>query len=582
MADHPENSDPTVGYITGTSGTETFQFVSTTGLMPGRLEYVVLNQFPDHREGRTGTIDVLAQVTKIGVASRILDDTLGYDETVAILTGKFTDRPRVQLEARIIGFLDERGAVRRPRFAASPGHPVRRASNELLKRFFCHEIPHGIDVGHLIDRPGVPVLLNPNGLRRHLAIIAQTGAGKSYLAGRILECLLELGGTVVVLDPNSDYVQIRKVAEDAERSYAGARKTPFADQVDIYRIPGIQNHRFNDDVIGSSQPFTVRFADLSFDEVLDLARVDERYTRIAAAIRQALDSIRAETDTYGPRDLLERLEQMSQPQTGGEEPDASQQGSDSGDEQVADAENHRATPVRTATPDDCRRAIDYIRPLTDYRIWAQENINLHRMLEPARATIIDLAGGGHKTVEIVASKILKLIWARALRGELPHPVFVFLEEAHNLVPGRGQETRASGIINTIASEGRKFKVFLVAITQRPSKINEDTLSQCGSQVIMQITNTRDQQAIANAVEAASADLVSDLPGLNRGEAVVLGQLTRIPALISVGGRTSAEGGADIDLIEALEVARGTASVQEGVAAASARSGALPARGREAL
>ena len=38
-----------------------------------------------------------------------------------------------------------------------------------------------------------PVLLDPNGLRRHLAIIAQTGAGKSYLAGKLFESLLQQG-----------------------------------------------------------------------------------------------------------------------------------------------------------------------------------------------------------------------------------------------------------------------------------------------------------------------------------------------------------------------------------------------------
>src|SRR5690606_4270785 len=109
------------------------------------------------------------------------------------------------------------------------------------------------------------------------------------------------------------------------------------------------------------------------------------------------------------------------------------------------------------------------------------------------ATILDLAGGGRKVVEYTAARMLTQIWERALAGRLPHPVFVLLEEAHNLVPGHDRRTRASAIINTIASEGRKFRVFLIVVTQRPSKINEETLSQCGSQIIMQVTNGRDQQ-----------------------------------------------------------------------------------------
>ncbi len=129
-----------------------------------------------------------------------------------------------------------------------------------------------------------------------------------------------------------------------------------------------------------------------------------------------------------------------------------------------------------------------------------------------------------------------------------------LEEAHNLIPANGQ-TRASRIINTIAAEGRKFRVFLTMITQRPSRINQDALSQCGSQIIMQLTNPDDQRAVQRASEAISAELLGDLPGLNKGEAVVLGQLTRIPVMVRVTGRASAEGGSDVDIVAELRRAK---------------------------
>lgn len=596
MTNQHESDPDLVGYIIGTSGTDTFQFVSTTGLMPGRLEYIVLRDFPDQLGGQPRKVSVLAQVTRVGVASRILDEDLNFDETVAILTGRFSDRPRVILDARIIGHLDERGSVRRPRFAAAPGHPVRRAGDDLLRGFFCHQIDHGILAGHLLDRPDVDVMLNPNGLRRHLAIIAQTGAGKSYLAGRILECLIELGATTIVLDPNSDYVQIRKRSTDAERPYATAGRTPFADRVDVYRIPGLTHYRYNADLVGDSRDFTVRFSDLAPYDILELAGVDERYVRIAAAVRAALAELRTGGTGFGPGDLVRKLRQMARrskasasdghgrPEGDGPEGGANgAQGQEDGpdtervpdEDEAENGEDHGKIEA-----DDFLRAITYIEPLKGYPIWGEHNIDLERALEPHRATILDLAGGGRKVVEYTAARMLTQIWERALAGRLPHPVFVLLEEAHNLVPGHDRRTRASAIINTIASEGRKFRVFLIVVTQRPSKINEETLSQCGSQIIMQVTNGRDQQAIANAVEAASSQLVSDLAGLNRGEAVVLGQLTRIPAIINVSGRLSAEGGADIDVIEALEKALQTAEVRRGAQAASSSHPVRPARGRE--
>ncbi len=103
------------------------------------------------------------------------------------------------------------------------------------------------------------VKLDPNGLSRHLAIIAQTGAGKSYLAGKILEDLLGLGATIIVLDPNSDYVQLRKVIEDERVPYRQARLTEHAGRIDLYRVPGIENRRYSEDLGGPSRPYTIRF-----------------------------------------------------------------------------------------------------------------------------------------------------------------------------------------------------------------------------------------------------------------------------------------------------------------------------------
>jgi hypothetical protein len=98
-------------------------------------------------------------------------------------------------------------------------------------------------------------------------------------------------------------------------------------------------------------------------------------------------------------------------------------------------------------------------------------------------------------------------------------------------------------------------LFLILITQRPYKVHGDTLSQCNSQIIMRLTNPQDQQAIRLSSESISEGLLADLPGLNIGEAVVLGPLVRVPVMVKVGHRESKEGGNDIDVIAALERAR---------------------------
>ncbi len=82
------------------------------------------------------------------------------------------------------------------------------------------------------------------------------------------------------------------------------------------------------------------------------------------------------------------------------------------------------------------------------------------------------------------------------------------------------------------------------ITQRPSKIHPDALSQCNSQIVMRITNPDDQTAIAKSSERLGEALLSDLPGLNTGEAVVVGERTRAPVMVRVKKAAYSEGGSD--------------------------------------
>jgi hypothetical protein len=205
-----------------------------------------------------------------------------------------------------------------------------------------------------------------------------------------------------------------------------------------------------------------------------------------------------------------------------------------------------------------RMALRYVKKLVPYPVWGHTNVDLDRLLAPMQLTVIDLAGTEKVVLAYTAEWLLSNLWQRALAGELRWPVFVVLEEAHNLVPGGRDVTKASRIVNTVAAEGRKFGVFLVVITQRPSKIADDTLSQCASQLIMRLTNPDDQKAVQRASEVVSQALLENLPGLNQGEVIVLGRLTRIPAMVRVSGRRGAEGGADINLAERFGQARSQA------------------------
>ncbi len=573
----------TVGYIVGEVSTNEFTFVTNREIAPPRLEYIVVPVQEPNRH-----IDVLAQVTSLSVSSRLLNTSLGYTEVEAILSRLKSSPPIVQGTAKVLGYL-EGNNVRFPRHAATPGTSVAMAPDDLLRKFFSG-VDSGIEIGTLINRDQVSVQLNPNGLRRHLAVIAQTGAGKSYTVGVILEKLLQLGGTVVVFDPNSDYVLMRRDPQH--------RATSFASRVQVYRLPTTQAGRISDDEIGGSKKFTMQFSKLEVDEICSMTGIAPTSTNIRKAIQTVWDKLQGAD--YTPKQFRQELETIAEgadavmqapakgmprgprainPSIGNEEEfdqafgrkiaeKANVDWDDLGkpvEREDREAERESRESKTNSKPPSfdaisgAQKALKYIELLERVDIWGFEDVPMPELLRPMTLSVIDLAGVDQWISEFNVQKVLNETWGVAVNEGLPRPVFFVLEEAHNFVPGgQGAQSHSAGIIKRIASEGRKFGLFMVLITQRPYKVHGDTLSQCNSQIIMRLTNPQDQQAIRLSSEGISEGLLADLPGLNVGEAVILGPLVRVPVMVRVGHRESKEGGNDIDVIGALERARSEA------------------------
>jgi len=75
----------------------------------------------------------------------------------------------------------------------------------------------GLAVGQLVHAPGVPAVLDSGGLGRHSFLVGQSGSGKTYSLGLLLERVLaDTSLRIVILDPNSDHVRLGDVRDDAD------------------------------------------------------------------------------------------------------------------------------------------------------------------------------------------------------------------------------------------------------------------------------------------------------------------------------------------------------------------------------
>jgi len=506
-----------LGIVVGEASATEFLFVAEREVP--RWEYVSVFSVEETDEGRK-PVEVIAQVHTILSASLALPHSLSFESAQRIVEAGLADN-RTIAKARVLGYIHN-GVVRQPRMAIKPGKEVFAASEEVLRRFYSFSDEEGLFIGNLITRSDVKVSISVNGLRRHLAIIAQTGAGKSYTAGVLMEELLKKGATIVVLDPHADYIFLSQDRNGGK----------FSDRVSVFRTKE-STSRYEWE-IGSVKNYEVRFADLDIDEISMLCGISERWVNIKKAIRSALEELWEERgEDFSLEELIELLQKRGL----------------AGDKDASDA-------------------LKYVEMLREFRgIFGNSTTSASEFLKAKHVAVFDLSGLNDKVANYIAARVLREILALKLMqrsggdGVMKYPVFVFVEEAHRFIPD-DEETLAKGILKRIAAEGRKFGIFLTLITQRPCKIDADALSQCNSQIIMRITNPEDQNAVRRSSERMSESLLNDLPGLNVGEAVVVGEVTRAPVMVRIRQRQTREGGADIDTVRLLREASAEAEAEE--------------------
>jgi DNA helicase HerA-like ATPase len=498
-----------VGIIIGEASSNEFFFSSKPGEMPSRWEYL-LTYSEEDIDGTPKQVEVVAQIERVISASQALTKELDFEIIKKIIESGLADR-KVWGKARVLGYLTESGDLQQPKKAVMPGKPVYIAPAELLEKFYSYPKDEAVKVGTLITRSEVPVSLSIKGFRRHLAIIAQTGSGKTYLAGIIVEELLRKGGTIIMLDPHADYVFLSRKTD--------GKRHELSDRMTVFRSPA-STGRYTEGEVGKIAPYEICFSDLDLDEIRLLSRISQQYTNIVSGLQRALEELRARKTVFQLEDLLEELQ---------------------------NAGSWKTKDVDSKIIDGAKSAVKYLSRLVKMRVFTDASTGIGQMLRPMHLSVVDLSGLGDEVSDYITYRILSDVYDKVSSGEFNYPVFIFVEEAHRFIPAQGS-THSGRMIKKIAAEGRKFGIFLVVITQRPSKIHSDALSQCNSQIIMRITNPKDQEAVAASSERLGESLLNDLPGLNTGEAVIVGEMTRAPIMARIRKRTTREGGSDIDIM----------------------------------
>lgn len=159
-------------------------------------------------------------------------------------------------------------------------------------------------------------------------------------------------------------------------------------------------------------------------------------------------------------------------------------------------------------------------------------------LENSKTVIIDTSNFSGQIELLIGSLIATEVFNKykhykmqGLLGDKP-VVSIVLEEAPRVL-GKDVLERGGNIFSSIAREGRKFNVGLIAITQLPSLIPREILANMNTKIILGTEMLNERQAI---IESASQDLSSDsrnIAALDKGECIVSSNFSKFAIPIKI-------------------------------------------------
>jgi uncharacterized protein len=418
----------------------------------------------------------------------------------------------------ILGRLDADGCVPTTGEDGFQSADLSRAAEHLVARYLSPSSRATLEIGRALHTDGrLRARLRADGFDRHTFLCGQSGSGKTFALGVILErLLLETDLKIVILDPNSDFVSLDRMRSLAEVNRTSSRELSpesYEEVLERYRfvVPRLRIVRPAPYAENPSNLLRIRFSDLERHEqglVLDMDPLRDREE--FNAYRRAIEAL--SRDRYSLSQVKEIVVGLL-------------------------SEEARQLGLRMEN-----------LGVADWRLWseADESSLIDLLEEDWRCLVVDtgtLASPAEQS--IVAMALLGHLWRHRHERQ---PVLIVVDEAHNICPQQPSDNLEAAVTShaiKIAGEGRKFGIYLLVATQRPSKIHANVLSQCDNLMLMKMNSTSDLERISQIFSQAPASFLDQSPQFAQGECLLAGKIVQNPTFAGFEERFSEEGGTDV-------------------------------------
>lgn len=413
--------------------------------------------------------------------------------------------------------------------------------------------------------PKIPVSLEAAALAKHCAVLAQSGSGKSFMIGRLIEeLLLKTKASVIVFDPNSDYARLNGLNPNVWTSarcqpwfFPGENQADFLKSWNEVSCVTASNHN-----LLNAKKLTVDWGKLSESEKANVLKIDPQrdaylYWCLLLSCQVSNESwVSDDDETYDFDFFRDQSERIVNYLLSGRGP-----------RQITD--NPMARTLRNNLSG--QTALQYravVQNLGDYEIWRSvgdgETDISDFVTNPdslSRVLVVDLQSlSREEERNAIVNRVVDALWTKgkqeqweALRDfdkpDLRTPTFIVIDEAHNLVPERKTSQASESLtakVVRIAAEGRKYGLYLIIVTQRPRKVDSNILAECDNLLLMKVTNQSDLDFAVQAFGFLSKEIANLAATLTTGELLLTGSVGRGPTVLHVSPRRTLEGGRSID------------------------------------
>ncbi|MCL5408256.1 MAG: ATP-binding protein [Candidatus Thermoplasmatota archaeon] len=422
---------------------------------------------------------------------------LSIEKSYKIMEGSNVEiQQAVSAQIVIIGYLDQKRILQYPRTPFLAGTPVYLADDEFIASTL------NISAGKkgrayvgLIYGHSIPFSIDINAMvQKHISVMAKTGGGKSYLTGVIVEELIKNDVTVVIIDPHGEYGSMKKKASDTdEMKRFSIRPGSYGEKIITFAPER------------GDEKLTFTLSQINVKELVSIMNLSDPKSYVLP-LRKAIDAIRLSSKDYDFDDITKELKRQD----------------DSSLSQTLEKE------------------LLYLKSLN---VLGKRGLRVDELVVKGKVSIIEMKGLPPDVQELIVQRLLYALFEARKKDRIP-PLLTVVEEAHNFAPQQGKAF-SSKIMRTVASEGRKFGFGLLVVSQRPAKIDKNVLSQCGTQLILKVTNPNDLKAIGNSVEGLTTSSLDEIQRLPVGISLIASPDLPIPLFVEVRPRETDDGGKNV-------------------------------------